>query len=215
MPRRIEYRLGDRVLTYDDVARIVLLRKSANLTLDAIAVAVCFAESSGHTKVWAQVDNPASPAHLSWDRGLWQINSFWHPEVSDAQCDDPNGACDAVYRISMGFMVWSPWSAYNSGAYIFHMPAATEAVVRHARPDWWNDWIKATKGSIRPCARGWDVAYVQDVLRVRAGQAVSTTGFYDSALLHAVHNLQAFIKVPQTGVIGGAEWSWIDYLASA
>lgn len=46
----------------------------------------------------------------SVDRGLYQINSYWHPDVSDAQADDPEFAikwfCEAVKagKISM-------WSA--------------------------------------------------------------------------------------------------------
>ncbi len=63
----------------------------------------------------------------SIDRGLWQINNHWHPEVTDAEAHDPLASAQAAYRISSGGRDWTPWSTFNSGAYRNHLVAAQAA----------------------------------------------------------------------------------------
>ncbi|GAA4626004.1 hypothetical protein GCM10023196_032420 [Actinoallomurus vinaceus] len=87
-----------------------------------VSVAVALAESSGWTRA-VLVDSDCSR-----DRGLWQINSYWHSEVSDAQAFDPNGAAQAAYRISSSGNDWTPWTTYINGAYQQHMAEAQQAV---------------------------------------------------------------------------------------
>lgn len=89
-----------------------------------LSVAVALAESSGWTR--AVLVDP----DCSRDRGLWQINSYWHGEVPDAQAFDPDGAARAAYRISSGGTDWTPWTTYVSGAYRAHMTQAQQAVSR-------------------------------------------------------------------------------------
>jgi hypothetical protein len=86
------------------------------------SVAIALAESSGWTQA-VLVDSDCSR-----DRGLWQINSYWHSEVSDAQAFDPNGCAQAAYSISSGGGDWSPWSTYTSGAYQQYLGEAQDAV---------------------------------------------------------------------------------------
>src|SRR5256714_5132999 len=87
-----------------------------------ISVAVEEAESSGWTH--ARLIN----TDCSVDRGLWQIKSFWHAEVSDAQAFDPNGAAQAAFRISNSGNDWSQWVTFTNGAYQAHMAEAQAAV---------------------------------------------------------------------------------------
>jgi Lysozyme like domain len=87
-----------------------------------ISVAVSEAESSGWTQA-VLVDSDCSR-----DRGLWQINSFWHSEVSDAQAFDPNGAASAAFRISSSGNDWTPWTTFDNGAYQQFMAEAQAAV---------------------------------------------------------------------------------------
>lgn len=47
----------------------------------------------------------------SRDRGPFQINDHWHPEVTDAQAYDPYQSAVAAYRISNGGTDWSQWRA--------------------------------------------------------------------------------------------------------
>lgn len=59
----------------------------------------------------------------SVDRGILQINNKYHPEYSDAQCDDPTEAFKAGFVISHSGTDFSPWSTFNNGAYRQYLPA--------------------------------------------------------------------------------------------
>jgi hypothetical protein len=86
-----------------------------------ISVAVAEAESAGWTH--ARLIN----TDCSVDRGLWQINSFWHGEVSDACAFDP--ACNAQGTHTIWANGgWTQWTTYNNGAYQSHMAEAQAAV---------------------------------------------------------------------------------------
>jgi hypothetical protein len=78
--------------------------------IDAISVAL--AESGGRT----DAVNVNGDKWKSRDRGLFQINSHWHPEVSDAQAFDPKAATAAAYKISHAGADWSAWSTWPVAA---------------------------------------------------------------------------------------------------
>lgn len=61
----------------------------------------------------------------SRDRGPWQINNKWHPEVSDACAFDLNCAAQAAYRISNQGASFTPWATFNNGDYKQHLSDAT------------------------------------------------------------------------------------------
>ena len=86
-----------------------------------ISIAVALAERSGWTQA-VLVDSDCSR-----DRGLWQINSFWHSEVSDAQAFDPAGCASAAFNISSSGNDWTPWTTYDNGAYQQFMSRAQTA----------------------------------------------------------------------------------------
>jgi Lysozyme like domain len=98
-----------------------------------MAVAVGLAESGGDSR--ARNRNPPTPGCPggSVDRGGWQLNSCYHPEVSDACADDLGCAAHAAYRISRVGSDWTPWTTYTSGAYLAQLPAADRAIA--ALPD--------------------------------------------------------------------------------
>lgn len=75
--------------------------------------------------------NVAGNSPPSRDRGLVQINDYWHPEVSDACAFDPACAAQACWTISSHGTRWSPWSAYNNGSYKRHMAEAEGIVAAH------------------------------------------------------------------------------------
>ncbi len=66
----------------------------------------------------------------SVDRGLWQINSCWHPSVSKSCAYDAQCNANAAYRISSGGRTWKPWVAYNNGLYKRYLDEAKAAVGR-------------------------------------------------------------------------------------
>ena len=66
----------------------------------------------------------------STDRGLWQINSCWHPSVSKSCAYDAQCNANAAYRISSGGANWKPWVAYTNGRYKNYLNEARAAVGR-------------------------------------------------------------------------------------
>lgn len=105
-------------------AQIAGWAKSAGFPDDQIAtaVAVALAESSG------RIDAVGGPNYNgSYDYGVWQINESAHPEKFQQWPD-----WWSVTNANMAFAVWSaagrrwtPWSVYNSQAYLLYMPRGT------------------------------------------------------------------------------------------
>jgi hypothetical protein len=81
------------------------------------------AESGGNPSA----RNVNSDSHHSVDRGLWQVNNYWHPEVSDSCAFSSGCNAKAALKISSGGSNWSPWATYNGGAYKSHLSAARSA----------------------------------------------------------------------------------------
>jgi hypothetical protein len=77
-----------------------------------IAAAIALAESSGDPRAVGVNKKPRSR-----DRGLFQINDRWHPEVSDRCAFDARCNAEAAYEISKGGRDWTPWSTWHNGAY--------------------------------------------------------------------------------------------------
>lgn len=98
-----------------NVQRIVEAARRAGFTGQglATAVAVAMAESGGREN--ARGVN--SDARRTVDRGPWQINSYWHREVPDAEAYNYDAAARHAFRISGGGRNWSPWTTYKTGAY--------------------------------------------------------------------------------------------------
>lgn len=76
-----------------------------------IIAAIAMAESSLNPS--AQHTNSDG----SIDRGILQINSRWHPEVSDTCAYNAACSFQQSLRISSNGTNFSPWSTYTSGAY--------------------------------------------------------------------------------------------------
>lgn len=91
-------------------------------------VAVCRAESGFNDQ--ATLDNTKlNPPGKGIDRGLFQINSFWHPEVTDEMAfDGATNVREAVRIYRDNSSEWTPWSAFNNGAYKAHLEMARVAV---------------------------------------------------------------------------------------
>ena len=60
----------------------------------------------------------------SRDRGLWQINDCYHPDVDDACAFSKTCNPVAMYRISSQGTNWNPWSTYTNGAYKNYLAGA-------------------------------------------------------------------------------------------
>lgn len=131
------------------------------------AIAVALAESGGNERA----TNTNSDRYRSVDRGLWQINSHWHPEVSAAQAFNPATAARHAFRISKGGTDWSQWSTWPvaatvqmgrariaAGPYlratvVTHDPStgtSTSAPAGTAQQVGWKDWLKYGPPGINP-----------------------------------------------------------------
>ena len=88
-----------------------------------IIVAIAQAESSLNTLATNTTGNSAGT-----DRGILQINSVYHSEVTDACAFEPNCAFSAGYKISKQGTDFTPWSTYTSGAYKKYMPDLSTTV---------------------------------------------------------------------------------------
>lgn len=105
-------------------AQLAKLAKDTGFTGDGLvnAVAVALAESNGYTKALLVNEN------CTRDRGLWQINDYWHPEISEQQALDPVQNAKAAYDISDQGTDWDQWSTWENGAYKDYLPDAEQAV---------------------------------------------------------------------------------------
>lgn len=90
------------------------------------AVAMAFCESS--FDISCVHTNPDSGHTV--DRGLWQLNSKWHSEVSDADAYDLQNSTKAAYRISKHGADWTQWA-----------PSTITCAAHH--PDDWDSDIAA------------------------------------------------------------------------
>lgn len=84
-------------LTPLEIAQL-MANVSTNVTLPqyATGVSIAIAESGG---------NPAAVGSDPHDRGLWQINSVAHPDISDAVAFDPQASTAAVFQMTDGFQI--------------------------------------------------------------------------------------------------------------
>jgi hypothetical protein len=122
--------IADRWLTDDFTLEIV-----KDWPDPALALAVILSEGSTRAPDGVHrpdmlavnhVDNPTSPAHDSWDLGIWQLNSYWH-NVGDVVAYNPFLSSDYAFKISAGGTNFGAWIGYTSGGYKKHLPRAQAA----------------------------------------------------------------------------------------
>lgn len=106
------------------LAAAVGFRGNGLVTILAIALA-----ESGLNPAATNTSNNTPPSE---DRGILQINSYWHPEVSDACAFDPACAFAQGFRISSSGSNFTPWSTYTNGDYQAHIAAVVAALAQPA-----------------------------------------------------------------------------------
>lgn len=112
------------VLTLSQIAQVAASAGFAGADL-VTAIAVCLAESGGNPN--AQGD--FGPQCCSY--GLWQINSYWHPEFGPnwAMLYDPNTNAQAAFSVyTRAGNSFSPWTTYGTGIYQKYLSTAQSAV---------------------------------------------------------------------------------------
>ena len=97
------------------------------------AVAVGMGESSCRPDAQNSNGPTKGCPNGSVDRGLWQINSCWHPSVSKSCAYDAQCNANAAHRISAKGSNFKPWVAYTNGSYKKYLAEARAAVGRLSR----------------------------------------------------------------------------------
>ena len=112
-------------LPIDQVAQIAY---NAGFRGDGLvkAIAIGWAESSFIPDNFNIIGN--SPP--SRDRGLWEINDHYHPEVTDSCAYAPVCAAGEVYLITNGGTDWHEWTTYGGIRYNHELPYAQAAAAK-------------------------------------------------------------------------------------
>ena len=108
--------VGHQVFSFDDLVAMAVKAGFAGMAAN-IAAAIALAESSG---------NPDAIGDLSLgvSVGLWQINLKAHPNFTRFGLLKPQNNANAAFEVYRDAKnSFSPWSTYNSGAYLKHMPS--------------------------------------------------------------------------------------------
>lgn len=101
---------GDGTLTPAEIFTLLMDESKANGNGDIKGVitgtAIVYRESGGKIRAYRDpTKNPGGGA----DRGIWQWNSKYHPDVTDAIAYDPVAATKIAYTKSKGFTDFEPW----------------------------------------------------------------------------------------------------------
>ncbi len=114
---------ADGVLTYLAVAR---LARNAGIPCTGSRIATAVAVAKAESSFRPTITNTAGNAH-GIDRGLWQINSYWHPDVSKACALSASCNARAAARISSKGTNWKPWWTWKNRKHVPFMSQATAA----------------------------------------------------------------------------------------
>lgn len=112
-----------------------------------MAVTIALAESAGYAHARHMYFNAAGEIVYT-DRGMWQLHSYWHREVSDKCAYNPPCAAKEVYRITNGGREWGQWASFTSDVYKNYRLKATKGVVNmyyyrwRQKPPWFINKLK-------------------------------------------------------------------------
>jgi hypothetical protein len=145
--------------------QVVALADSVGLPRTQLitATAIAWAESGLRTDAIGYNRDPDTHVVISRDRGLWQINDYWHPDVSDTCAFDPFCNAQAMGRISSNGSNWSPWSTYNNGAYTRYTQAATLAYAA------WLTRVTGPGAQLPPQTVAWRTPILNFIYRTNQG----------------------------------------------
>lgn len=93
-----------------------------------LAVQIALAESVGWDQAKHIYEN-ANGERVAVDRGMWQLHSFWHKEVTDDCAYNPACAAKAVYKISNRGKSWGQWSSFTGESYKIFRTKAIRGVI--------------------------------------------------------------------------------------
>lgn len=96
-----------------NLAQLRALAVSTGFEDPDTAAAIAMAESGG---------DPTAIGDKGTSFGLWQVHTPAWPQFDQNSLLDPTYNAKAALVISQGGSVWTPWSTFNSGAYLQYLP---------------------------------------------------------------------------------------------
>ncbi|MFJ8188081.1 hypothetical protein [Streptomyces sp. NPDC096105] len=194
-------------LTPEEIARVAYDAGFKDRTTLSRAVAVALAESGGRINAV----NKSGNTPPSRDRGLWQINDYWHKEVSDAEAFNPVQAAKHVYRISNGGKSWSQWTTWTNGSAATQMGRATLAAAKviqnpgavHIDAEWWDPFgIVPSPEDLAPGLGGLGDALMFPVELIKYAGQITEMAMKTAVWLMNPHNWLRVLEVAAgTGVV--------------
>ena len=114
---------ADSALGYQAVAQ---LAHDAGIPCTGERIALATAVAKAESGFRPRITNTAGNAH-GIDRGLWQINSYWHPEVSATCALSASCNARAAARISRQGRRWREWWTWKNTKNVPFMSRARAA----------------------------------------------------------------------------------------
>jgi len=107
----------------------------------AIAAAIALAESGGCQYALAAPTDIRPVQECTYrdtsgefSVGLWQINTYAHPQYDRMSLFDPAYNAEAAVAVSSGGTDFTPWSTFNNGAYLQYLTPGSTATPHPAGP---------------------------------------------------------------------------------
>lgn len=107
----------------DGIGTAVKAAKGAGLSGQSLVTAVAIAGAESGFNPHARLVSPVEDS-----RGLWQINTYAHPEWAKSNLYDPATDARAMIAVSNHGRNWGPWSTFTSGRYKAFMSRARAAI---------------------------------------------------------------------------------------
>lgn len=138
---------GNAIWTDVDVIALLCTKMSSADNRPATVLATVIGESGCNPLALGKVIwNPGKPTHLSFDIGLFQLNSYYHtvtgpypdvPPITFAAALDPMLAFEQAWKVmnknrpDAYHYNLQPWTVYNTGAYDKYLQRALTALAAY------------------------------------------------------------------------------------
>jgi len=188
---------GPARLTDFEIAEVAMSAGFTWPTTLVTAIAVALAESSGYPRL----TNTAGNYPPSRDRGLWQINDYYHPEVSDAAAYNPIRCAAAAFAISQQGQDWSQWSSYVAGSHLKFRGRA-QLAARAVVPGTFT--LRRFLRAKDPYMFGFDIAALQHRIGIMMAwtKTLPVDGIYGPVTLAHVQRFQTVQHITADGIVG-------------
>lgn len=115
---------------YVSIQECAQLARAAGIPNNQLVTCVAIAMAESGLNIFATGYNGPTTGcpNGSRDRGLWQINDCYNPDVSDGCAYSASCNASAMARIFSHGTNWHRWSTFNSGAYLSHVGAVNSAL---------------------------------------------------------------------------------------